>query len=97
MAATQERLEARISADEKHLLENAAQRRGMTLTAFVLSSAHDAAVRTLDTAHVVEVTRQDQQRFVDVLLNPPAPSVRLRAAATDYREHTSRATRNRGR
>lgn len=90
VAAT--RIEARISADEKRLLEAAAQRRGMTLTAFVLSTAHDAAVRTLETAHVVELTRQDQQRFVDILLNPPAPSERLRAAATDYREHTSRAT-----
>jgi uncharacterized protein (DUF1778 family) len=94
VAATQERLEARISGDEKQLLEDAARRRGMTLTAFVLSSAHDAAVRTLETAHVVELTRQDQQRFVDMLLNPPAPSERLRAAATDYREHTSRAIRN---
>ena len=92
VAATQQRIEARISADEKRLLEDAAQRRGMTLTAFVLSTAHDAAVRTLETAHVVELTRQDQQRFVDTLLNPPAPSARLRAAATDYREHTSRAT-----
>jgi len=92
VAATQERIEARISADEKRLLEDAAQRRGMTLTAFVLSTAHDAAVRTLETAHIVELTRQDQQRFVDTLLNPPAPSERLRAAATDYREHTSRAT-----
>jgi uncharacterized protein (DUF1778 family) len=91
VAATQQRIEARISADEKRLLEDAAQRRGMTLTAFVLSTAHDAAVRTLETAHVVELTRQDQQRFVDTLLNPPAPSKRLRAAATDYREHTSRA------
>ena len=94
MAATQERIEARISADEKRLLEDAAQRRGMTLTAFVLSTAHDAAVRTLETAHVVELTRQDQQRFVETLLNPPAPSERLLAAATDYREHTSRATNN---
>lgn len=94
MAATQERIEARISADEKRLLEDAAQRRGMTLTAFVLSTAHDAAVRTLETAHVVELTRQDQQRFVETLLNPPVPSERLLAAAADYREHTSRATNN---
>jgi uncharacterized protein (DUF1778 family) len=92
VAATQQRIEARISADEKRLLEDAAQRRGMTLTAFVLSTAHDAAVQTLETAHIVELTRQDQQRFVDTLLNPPAPSERLRAAAADYREHTSRAT-----
>ena len=90
-AATQQRIEARISADEKRLLEDAAQRRGMTLTAFVLSTAHEAAVRTLETAHVVELTRQDQQRFVDTLLIPPAPSERLRAAVTDYGEHTSRA------
>ena len=93
VAATQERLEMRISSDEKQLLEEAAERRGLTLTAFVLSNAHEAAVRTLETAHVIELTRDDQYRFVEMLLNPPAPSARLRAAAAEYREHTSRANR----
>ena len=93
MAARPDRLEVRITSDEKELLETAAQQQGLTLSAFVLSNAHAAAVRTLETAHVIELTREEQHRFVELLRNPPAPSVRLRAAAAEYREHTSRANR----
>jgi len=41
----------------------------------------------LTEAVLVELTSQDQQRFVDTLLNPPTPSERLQTAAADYREH----------
>ena len=46
-AARGERLEARISAEQKGLLQRAADLQGRTLTDFVVQSAHDAAV--LDT------------------------------------------------
>ncbi|MGH6959741.1 MAG: DUF1778 domain-containing protein, partial [Dongiaceae bacterium] len=41
-----ERLEARISRDQKTLFQRAAELQGRTLTDFVVSSAQDAAVRT---------------------------------------------------
>jgi hypothetical protein len=48
MPAIRERLEARISREQKQLLHEAAQLRGQSLTAFVVSSAQEAARRTLE-------------------------------------------------
>lgn len=84
MATTQlrkERLEARITSQEKNLLEEAARRRGVSLAHFVVTSAHEAALRTLEQQQVIELGSRDQRMFVDALLNPEPPNARLRAAA----------------
>lgn len=78
---TTERLEARITSDQKDLFKRAASLRGVTLTDFVVSSVHEAAVRTLEAMHVIEFGRRDQQAFVDALLNPETPNEKLRNAA----------------
>jgi uncharacterized protein (DUF1778 family) len=86
MAATaeKERLEARISAEEKQLLEEAAHRQGQTLSAFVIASAHEAAIRTLEALNVLTLLRKDQAVFVEALLNPPKANARLKRAARAY-------------
>ena len=81
IAETTERLEARITPDQKDLFKRAASLRGVTLTDFVVSSVHEAAVKTLEATHVLEFSRRDQQAFVDALLNPEPPNERLIAAA----------------
>ena len=43
-----ERLETRITADQKRLIEHAAALQGRTLTDFVLTSVQDAARRAID-------------------------------------------------
>jgi uncharacterized protein (DUF1778 family) len=78
---TTERLEARITSDQKDLFKRAASLRGVTLTDFVVSSVHEAAVRTLEAMHVIEFGRRDQQAFVDALLNPETPNEKLIKAA----------------
>lgn len=81
IAETTERLEARITPDQKDLFKRAASLRGVTLTDFVVSSVHEAAVRTLEAIHVIEFGRRDQQAFVDALLNPEPPNEKLTKAA----------------
>lgn len=81
IAKTTERLEARITPDQKDLFKRAASLRGVTLTDFVVSSVHEAAVRTLEAMHVIEFGRRDQQAFVDALLNPEPPNEQLIKAA----------------
>ena len=83
-AETTERLEARITRDQKDLFKRAALLRGVTLTDFVVSSVHEAAVRSLEAMHVIEFGRRDQAAFVDALLNPEAPNEKLRRAARRY-------------
>ncbi len=78
--STEERLEARISPEQKRLFKEAANLRGVTLTDFVVSSVHEAAVRTLEARHVIELSQNDQRAFVDALTRPPAPNAALRRA-----------------
>ena len=84
IAETTERLEARITPDQKDLFKRAASLRGVTLTDFVVSSVYEAAVKTLEATHVLEFGRRDQRAFVDALLSPEPPNERLIAAATRH-------------
>ena len=75
-----ERLEARVTAQQKALFREAADLQGVTLTDFIVSSVHQAAVRALEARHVLDLSRRDQQVFVQAVLRPSAPNARLRTA-----------------
>jgi len=79
-AAANERLEARITSEQKELFKEAATLQGVTLTDFIVSSVHQAAIRTLEKRHIIEISRNDQKAFVDALLHPAPPNARLREA-----------------
>jgi uncharacterized protein (DUF1778 family) len=83
-ASADERLEARVTVEQKKLFREAATLQGVTLTDFIISSVHQAAIRTLEARHVLELTRNDQVAFVKALLHPAAPNQRLRAAWSRY-------------
>lgn len=80
-ALRQERLEARVTKAQKSLFQRAAEILGRSLSDFVVSSAQEAATRAIQERSVMTLTERDQQAFVSALLNPPAPSARLRQAA----------------
>jgi uncharacterized protein (DUF1778 family) len=94
-ATTDERLEARISAEQKRLFKEAASLRGVTLTDFIVSSVHEAAIRTLEARHVIELSHRDQHAFVDALLTPQAPNAELLRAWTRHRPSRPRPRRAR--
>lgn len=82
----QERLEARISRDQKTLFQQAAELQGRSLTDFVLHSAHEAAVRTIEETQIIRLNAQDSRAFAQALVNPKKPNEKLRAAAQRYLE-----------
>ena len=82
--ARAERLEARISRHQKVLFQRAADLQGRTLTDFVVSSAHEAAVRTIEGMQIIRLSARDSRAFANALLNPRKPTERLRAAAHRY-------------
>lgn len=84
VSARKERLEARISADQKDLFQRAAEIQGRTLTDFVIASVHEAAVRTLEDMQSVKLTAEESRAFAEALLNPRDPGPRLRAGAQRY-------------
>ena len=90
-----ERLEARISKKQKRLFKEAATLRGVTLTDFVVSSVHEAAVRTLEARHVIELSRNDQRAFVEALNRPPTPNSVLRKAWARHSASPARSGKRR--
>ena len=84
------RLEARISSTQKARLQRAAALSGRTLSEFVVASAQEAAARIIGEHEAIRLSRAEQVAFVDALLDPPAPSARLRRAAAAYRKQAGR-------
>lgn len=80
------RLEARISADLHAMLKRAAELQGRTMTDFVISAVQNAALRAIEQAEVMRLSAADQQRFVEALLSPPAPSAALLRAKARHAE-----------
>lgn len=85
-----ERLEARVSADQKDLFLRAAELQGRTLTDFIIASVHEAAVRTIEDMQSIQLTAQESRAFAEAVLNPREPAPRLRAAAQRYIETLGR-------
>lgn len=81
-----ERLEARLTPQQKALLERAAALEGRTLTDFVVASAQAAALETIQRHGIITLTARDSLIFAEAIANPPAPNDRLRAAARRHRE-----------
>jgi uncharacterized protein (DUF1778 family) len=82
------RLEARISAADKALLERAARLTNRKLSEFVLASAQKEAAAVIAAHEAIVLTQAEQMAFVQALLQPPAAHDRLRQAARSYRQRT---------
>ena len=78
------RLQARVSAAQKSLLQHAAALSGCTLSEFVVTSAQDAARRVIAEHESIRLSREEQRAFVPALLQPTEPNARLKRAAKTY-------------
>jgi uncharacterized protein (DUF1778 family) len=80
-----ERLEARVTAQQKEMFQRAAMLKGQSLSEFMVSSAQSAAEHTIREHEVLTLTARDSRVFVEALLAPPSPNPRLQAAAERYK------------
>jgi uncharacterized protein (DUF1778 family) len=81
-----ERLEARLTPEQKAHIEHAARIKGTSVSDFVVLSADDAAIRTIREQEVLVLNERSREVFAQALLHPPAPGRRLAAAAQRYKE-----------
>src|SRR5215467_13472197 len=81
-----QRLETRVTAEQKTLIERAAALQGRSVTDFVLTSVQDAAKRAIEEHRQLELSVRDSEAFVDALLNPKPVNDRLRDTVRRYRE-----------
>jgi len=83
-----QRLEARVTAEQKTLIEHAAALQGRTVTDFVLTSVQEAARRAIEENRQRVLSVRDSEVFVDTLLKPKPVNKRLRDTVRRYREAT---------
>jgi uncharacterized protein (DUF1778 family) len=74
------RIEARITPDALRIVKCAAELQGRSISDFVVAAAQEVAHRTVDEAQVIRLSIEDQQRFVDLMLNPPSLAPALKRA-----------------
>jgi len=83
-----ERLETRLTPQQKKRIERAARIKGTSLSDFVVLSADDAALRVIREQETLSLNERASEVFIDALLNPPAPGRRLAVAAKRFRART---------
>jgi uncharacterized protein (DUF1778 family) len=78
------RLEMRVAPEQKAFFTRAAALRGLTLTDFAIDTLQAASVKTVEEYNLLRLSVEDQQVFVNALMNPPAPTDALNKAAERY-------------
>src|SRR5262245_24157787 len=81
-----ERVMARVTREQKQLLQRGAEIRGQTLTEFVVASAQEAATRAILDREVIELSVRDSRAFAEGLIDSPPVNDTLRAAARRYKK-----------
>jgi uncharacterized protein (DUF1778 family) len=80
------RLEARIAPEALAIVKRAAQLQGRSVSDFIVAAASEAAHRVIEETQVIRLSAEDQQRFVELLLNPPPPAPALERAEKAHAE-----------
>jgi uncharacterized protein (DUF1778 family) len=75
-----ERLETRVTREQKRLIERAAKLEGRSITDFVVAATQAVARQVIQEHGMLKLTSKDRAVFVEALLNPPEPNARLRQA-----------------
>ena len=78
------RLEARITREALAVVRRAAEIQGRSVSDFVVAAAREAAQKTLTEIEVIRLSREAQERFAELLLNPPKLAPALKRA---FRRH----------
>ena len=86
----QDRLEARVTPEQKQLIARAAALRGSSVTEFIVASAQQAAADTIKDFELLTLQNEARDVFVNAILHPPAPNEAARKAAQRYKEQMRR-------
>lgn len=80
------RLEARVSADQKQLFQRAASLLGRPLTDFIISSLREAALRVIKEHEIIQLATQDRKIFTQSLARSSPPNIALVKASQHYQK-----------
>jgi uncharacterized protein (DUF1778 family) len=72
------RIEIRIDAKNKRLLEKAAALKGKSISSYVLSKSLASAQKDIEQVETLVLKDSDQDLFYELVTNPPAPNEALK-------------------
>ena len=79
-----QRLDARVTREEKQIIETAASLRGTSFSDFVRMVTKEAALETIREHEILTLTERSRKVFVEALLNPPRPNDKAVVAARRF-------------
>lgn len=79
-----ERVEARLTPEQKAILERAAELQGISVTALLLDSGLSRATEIIRERTVIELSARDSAFFAELLLDPPAPNEAMLKAIAKF-------------
>lgn len=82
------RLEARIAPETLAVVRRAAELQGRSVSDFVVAAAQAAAQQAIEDTHIIRLSLEDQQRFIDLLLNPPPLTPAMKRARDAHQRLT---------
>lgn len=80
------RLEARISPEALAIVRRAAEIQGRSVSDFVVAAAQEAAQKTVSDVEMIRLSREAQERFAALLLDPPRIAPALKKALKRHSE-----------
>ena len=84
--ARRERIELRASRDQKRILTEASAYEHTDLTTFILRTTMPAAEKVVARHQRITLSARDSLRILELLENPPKPTIALKAAAKRRRD-----------
>jgi uncharacterized protein (DUF1778 family) len=85
-----DRLEARVTPEQKQLIVRAAALRGSSVTEFIVASAQEAAAEAIRNSEILALRDEARDAFVHAILHPPRPNEAARKAMRRYRQQSGR-------
>jgi uncharacterized protein (DUF1778 family) len=82
-----ERLDFRISSENKRIIEQAASLNEQTVSDFVLSVTLPIAKEKLAESHVTKLSKRDRDLFLKLLDDDSEPNQNLKKGAKKYQEY----------
>ncbi|WES68748.1 DUF1778 domain-containing protein [Superficieibacter sp. BNK-5] len=76
-----QRIDLRLSDDDKGMIEEAAVLTNQTITQFMLRSASERAAQVIEQHRRMVLNDESWARVMDALSNPPEPNEKLKKAA----------------
>ncbi len=76
-----DRIDLRISQEDKELIEAAATLKGQKMSAFVIESMRQVSQQVIETNRKISLPDESWNKFVEMLMEPAEPNASLLRAA----------------